>query len=89
MGILKFMKTRSYNSDPGTIIQETISNTEAGYSKQSLIEAISRMSNEQFQLFCNDIRVLQNFYDSNQGSWVTDDMSKIPPEYRSHFYMLR
>ena len=89
MGLLKFLKTRSYRIDPGTVIQDSINEVSGTYDKELLIKKIDKMSREEFHLFCNDIRILQNFYDANRGSWVTDDMSKIPEKYRTYFYVIR
>lgn len=58
------------------------------YSKQQLIEAIGSMTPEEFNRFCREILYLTEFYDTNQGAWVTD-MKNHVAQHKDIFWPLQ
>jgi hypothetical protein len=47
------------------------------YDKSQFIEAISRLSPEDFNRFCKTFIHLSFFHASHQGAWVTDDADLV------------
>jgi len=58
------------------------------YDKNQFIEIIEQLSPQQFYRFCRSLLHLQEFYDTNQTAWVTDQKELIE-SHASDFWQLK
>jgi hypothetical protein len=57
------------------------------YSKQEFIDSIEEMTPEQFTLFCKEILLLTEYYDTSCGAFATD-MQKVVDQNPTMFWEL-
>src|SRR5438309_12005212 len=71
----------------GIIIQNCLLRN-GDYSKERLMSTIAQMTEHELKQFCDQIRGLQYFADTNQGAWATDRAEMVSADLKPYFWQL-